>query len=94
MKKKVLRASTYREATIEIPYERLRTILKKGDIIYGHPGVHASSSSTAYIVTHIDWWGVFAIPTKEMLEEYAYRIKDVKKHYKFKWNGITGVLFQ
>lgn len=94
MKRNSLIASSYKEATIEIPYKRLREMLKKGDIIQGWPGCKFSAYYTGYRVTHIDWWGVFAVPTDEMLEKYKHNFKNnIKKHYKFKWQHITGVKF-
>lgn len=96
MKRNSLISNSYKEATIEIPYKRLREMLKKGDIIQGYPGCKLSASYVGYRVTQVAWWGVFAVPTDEMLENYRCHFdftNKIKKHYKFKWKHITGVRF-
>lgn len=94
MKRNSLIASSYKEATIEIPYSRLIKILKKGDIIQGWPGCKVSASYIGYRITQVAWWGVYAVPTDEMIAEYnKLGYSNIKKHYKFKWQHITGVKF-
>lgn len=57
MKKDSIISNWYKEATIEIPYTRLRTMLVKGDVINGWPGCKISANWVGYRITHIDWWG-------------------------------------
>lgn len=93
-KKGTLVSCGYKEATISIPYIRLRKILEKGDIIDGHFACNTSAWYVGYRITHIAWWGVYAVPTDEMLAHYSEDFrKKIKKHYKFKWENITGVKF-
>jgi hypothetical protein len=81
-------ASTYFENTIKIPFSRLRTMIKKGDIIRGWSGiVRASASYIEYRVTHVDWWGVYAVPTENMLKKLCFKpemLATYKRHFKFK----------
>lgn len=94
MKRNSLIASSYKEATVEIPYKRLREMLKKGDIIQGWPGCKFSAYYIGYRITQVAWWGVYAVPTDEMIAEYnKHGYSNIKKHYKFKWQHITGVKF-
>lgn len=93
-----LSASCYHENTIEIPYSRLRNFIQPGDIIRGKcDAVRASASYIEYIVTFVDWWGVMAVPTPQMFEKSSYnekRLAEIKKHHKFKWVNIQGVIFK
>lgn len=81
----------YREATIVIPYTRLRNMIRKGDVIQGVFACRISGEYVGYTVTHVDWWGVYAVPSDEMLQHY--RTLPKRKHYKFKWQNIQGISF-
>jgi len=56
-KKDTLVSCGHKEATISIPYIRLRKILEKGDIIDGRFACNTSAWYVGYRITHIDWWG-------------------------------------
>lgn len=95
--KNYISASLYRENTIEIPYSRLKTFLKKGDYIFGHCGkVNMSAYYAYFTVTHVAWWGVYAVCSDEFKKNYWHNgVKDkYKGHHKFKWENINGVLFK
>lgn len=92
-------ASLYYENTIKIPYKRLATMLKPGDIILGHCyKIGWSTNFIEYRVTHIDKWGVYAYPTDRMLDGFIgvvnkETICKYRRHFKFKWCHINGVIF-
>ena len=81
----------YINHTIEISYKRLPEILKPGDIIYGYDSkIKASFHKIYFIVTHVAWWGVMAVPSRETFEYLGSRANEMKGHQKFKWCNITG----
>lgn len=83
-------AGAYREGAITIPYTRLREMIRKNDIIQGMYACLISGPHVGYKVTHVDWWGVYAVPTDEMLQYYPHT---KRRHYKFKWQNIQGICF-
>lgn len=100
MKKNRIYASTYKEATISIPNSRLHNILKPGDSIDGRCSkIGISANFVGYRVTHVDHWGVYAVPTDRMLiglkDNFTQAFIDkCKGHHKFKWCNITGMQLQ
>jgi hypothetical protein len=78
---------------VSISYPRILDIIKPGDIINGSSGVSISANYVEYKVTHVAWWGVYAVPTESMLEGMSKDwttefINGCRKHFKFKWQNI------
>lgn len=91
--KDLLSASSYRENTIKIPHSRLAKIIQPDDSIYGFCKRYpVSADYVEYRVTHVSWWGVYAVPTAKMIKGLGTRY--VKGHVKFKWFNITGVVLK
>jgi hypothetical protein len=73
-------------------------MVKKGDIIRSLEGVKLGASYVGYKVTHVDWWGVYAVPAVDMLAGMACDfnagyVRKCMRHFKFKWQNITGIIF-
>lgn len=91
MRKKQLTAATYAEATIRIPIERLAKMLQPGDAVFAWGRFRRSGEK--YIVTAVNWWGVWAIPDPDFIARLGPTKMDTKSHEKLKWGNVLGVDF-
>jgi hypothetical protein len=71
-----------------IAFTRLAEIVRPGDVIEGACSkVPTSGEGWWYRVTHVAWWGVYAILNPDKLSKLRMS-PEAKGHHKFKWCNI------
>lgn len=93
----------YSNHYVDINLKRMVEMLKPGDIICGSERFLCTSANyTSFVVTHVDHWGVLAVPSPKYMVEINKKkermgkdwYSKAKGHHKFKWCNVSAIEFK